>query len=212
MATSSVILLKYQFSSHFDVNVQFNLTCLSARHEWQNYRRNSGNALDMYIVLNVASEMGKGANTTCNFLFYFMLISVPKQHKVYAQFPLLFSMWMSLLQLQRVSHGSGGRAGRSNQKVVRSPAPPVRKSKCPWARHWTPNCSWWLSQQPSTCVWMSECRQCKALWIKALYKCSPFTICCFQCHYLTYKSFNGSKCQKGQCNKGDLACGWEQSH
>ena len=27
--------------------------------------------------------------------------------------------------------------------VVQIPAPPSCMSKCPWARYWTPNCSWW---------------------------------------------------------------------
>ena len=58
-------------------------------------------------------------------------------------------------------------------------------SKCPWARHLTPNCSWWagwyLAWQPiavgcvNVCVngWMRSI-DCTALWMKALYKCQPF--------------------------------------
>ena len=57
--------------------------------------------------------------------------------------------------------------------------PTLGVSKCPWARHLTPNCSWWagwyLAWQPiAVGVWMRGIN-CTALWIKALYKCSPFT-------------------------------------
>ena len=68
--------------------------------------------------------------------------------------------------------------------------PTLGVSQCPWARHLTPNCSWqagwYLAWQPIAvgvwmCVWMCvngwmRAINCTALWIKALYKCSPFTI------------------------------------
>ena len=57
--------------------------------------------------------------------------------------------------------------------------PTLGVSKCPWARHLPPNCSGraglYLAWQPiaiGVCEWVN----CKALWIKALYKCWPFTI------------------------------------
>ena len=61
--------------------------------------------------------------------------------------------------------------------------PTLGVSKCPWARCLTPNCSWragwYLAWQliVNVCVngWMRGIN-CKVLWIKALYKCSPFTI------------------------------------
>ena len=68
--------------------------------------------------------------------------------------------------------------------------PTLSVSKCPWARHLTPKCSWpvgcYLAWQPIgvgvwMCVWMGERGiNCTALWIKVLYKCSPFTI--YQTH------------------------------
>ena len=61
--------------------------------------------------------------------------------------------------------------------------PTLSVSKCPWARHLTPNCSWragwYLAWQPiAVGVWMVWMRgiNCTAFWIKTLYKCSPFTI------------------------------------
>jgi len=71
----------------------------------------------------------------------------------------------------------------ANAAIPGSTCPHV---KCPWARHLTliapveqvgalrgcasANGGW-------MCVWMGECEaNCKALCIKALYKCSPFTI------------------------------------
>lgn len=62
--------------------------------------------------------------------------------------------------------------------AVRSPPPPVHMSKWPWAKHWIPNCSWWLattlhrSLLLSTYECMSGQMSGKNLWIKALYKCS----------------------------------------
>ena len=57
--------------------------------------------------------------------------------------------------------------------------PTLGMSKCPWARHLTPNCSsragWYLAWQPIPVnVWIRDIN-CTALWIKALNKC-PFTI------------------------------------
>ena len=57
--------------------------------------------------------------------------------------------------------------------------PSLGVSKCPWARHLTPNCSWragWcLAWQPIAIgVWMYGWMRginCTVLWIKALYKC-----------------------------------------
>ena len=62
--------------------------------------------------------------------------------------------------------------------------PTLAVSKYPWARHLTPNCSWragwYLAWQAiAVGVWMFVWMRginCTALWIKALYKCSPFTI------------------------------------
>ena len=62
--------------------------------------------------------------------------------------------------------------------------PTLGVSKCPWARHLTPNCSWRASWYlaianrrwcVNVCVngWMWGIN-CTALWIKALYKCSLF--------------------------------------
>ena len=77
--------------------------------------------------------------------------------------------------------------------------PTLDMSKCPWARHLTPNCSWWagwhLEWQPIAvgvwvCVWMGEwvnewmrSINCTEFWIKALYKCRPFTI-----HFLAFST------------------------
>ena len=62
--------------------------------------------------------------------------------------------------------------------------PTLGVSKCPWARHLTPNCSWragwYLAWQPiAVGVWMRG-RNSTARWIKALYECSPFTILPFK--------------------------------
>ena len=61
--------------------------------------------------------------------------------------------------------------------------PTLGVSKCPWARNLTPNCSWrtgwYLAWQPIACWCVNVCEwgiNCTALWIKVLYKCSPFTI------------------------------------
>ena len=82
-------------------------------------------------------------------------------------------------------YGSGGRAVVWQSEGCRFD-PTLGVSKCPWARHLTPNCSWWagwyLAWQPiAVGVWMCvngwmRGKNYKALWIKALYKCSPFTI------------------------------------
>ena len=65
--------------------------------------------------------------------------------------------------------------------------PTLGVSKCPWARHLTPQLlltSWLapcMAANRRWCVnvcvngWMRGIN-CTALWIKALYKCSPFTI------------------------------------
>ena len=55
--------------------------------------------------------------------------------------------------------------------------PTLGVSKCPWARQLTPDCSWragwYLAWQPiAVGEWGINCT---ALWIKALYKRSPFT-------------------------------------
>ncbi len=80
--------------------------------------------------------------------------------------------------------------------VGQSPAPPVYLSKCPWARYWTPDCSWWLCHWcmnvwvsdeqvgfPLVCEWVNVDLCCKALWaVEMLEKCYintvrlPFTI------------------------------------
>ena len=78
--------------------------------------------------------------------------------------------------------------------------PTLGVSKCPWARHLTPkllltswlvpcmaaNCRWCVNMNVCVNGWMRGIN-CTALWIKALYKCSPFTI---------YKDqqFTGIKC------------------
>ena len=59
--------------------------------------------------------------------------------------------------------------------------PTLGVSKCHWARRLTPNCSWragwYLAWQPIVWMgvngWMRGINQ-TALWIKVLYKCSPF--------------------------------------
>ena len=38
---------------------------------------------------------------------------------------------------------SGVKAGYLVRLLVGLPVPPSCMSKCPWARYWTPNCSWW---------------------------------------------------------------------
>ncbi len=43
--------------------------------------------------------------------------------------------------------------------VVRSPAPPVHMSKCPWATHWTSKCPQW-SAQSLACEWGNKSVQC----------------------------------------------------
>ena len=123
---------------------------------------------------------------------------------VYTRFKLLNSLWPPLSDspLQDAPHifnrrqiwgrcGSGGRAVVWQSEGCRFD-PTLGVSKCPWARHLTPNCSWragwYLAWQPIAvgvwmCVWMGEweAKNCKALWIKALYKCSPFTIYHLDC-------------------------------
>ena len=60
----------------------------------------------------------------------------------------------------------------------RTLAPPESVSKCPWARHWTPNCSWCAGWCPSwlpppsvyecVCEWVNVMHYlCEAPWIKA---------------------------------------------
>ena len=94
----------------------------------------------------------------------------------------------------------------SGSRRVAGSIPTLGVSKCPWARHLTPDCSWragwYLAWQPIAvgvwmCVWMGEWEASivQALWIKALYKCSPFTIY----HYLRCNLFLLNLC----CN--DLA-------
>lgn len=44
-----------------------------------------------------------------------------------------------------------------SKAAIRSPAPPVHTSKCPWARHWHSNCSWGPPPLPSlVCKWGCE--------------------------------------------------------
>ena len=75
--------------------------------------------------------------------------------------PLLFSLYM-LCYMGRC--GSGGRAVVWQSEGCRFD-PTLGVSKCPWARHLTPNCSWragwYLAWQPIAvgvwmCVWMGE--------------------------------------------------------
>ncbi len=90
--------------------------------------------------------------------------------------------------------GSVGKAGclPITTSVVRSLAPPVYMSKCPWARCWILNCSWWLRHWCELCVY--ECMVSRMVpdvcervnadlccistlssWKTGKYKCSPFT-------------------------------------
>ncbi len=64
---------------------------------------------------------------------------------------------------------SVGRAGRlsNTRSVVRSSAPLVYMSKCPWVRHYTPHCSWWLWHR---CVWFSYVHVRKIDFFKATIK------------------------------------------
>ena len=83
--------------------------------------------------------------------------------------------WLGL-----VACGSGGRP-MIERSAVRIPAPPVHMSKCPWARHWTPNCSRWCGwclawfPPPPVYEWVNVMHYlCKAPWIKVLYKCTIY--------------------------------------
>ena len=65
--------------------------------------------------------------------------------------------------------------GRASEPVfcyltVTGLKPLVLMSTCPWARCWTPNCSWHLVNQPPPSVyeWINYC---KLLWMKASAKC-----------------------------------------
>ena len=51
--------------------------------------------------------------------------------------------------------------------LVQIPAPPKCMSKCPWARYWTPNCSW----QSLPSMYGSMNPFIESLWTKALAKC-----------------------------------------
>ena len=68
--------------------------------------------------------------------------------------------------------GSGVEPASCYQKVTGS-TPLVCMLKCPWARYWTPNCSWcagrYLAWQPPPCECMNYC---KSLWTKASNKCT----------------------------------------
>ena len=82
-------------------------------------------------------------------------------------------------------YGSGGRAVVWQSEGCRFD-PTLGVSKCPWARRLILNCSWRARLVPcvaanrrwcvNVCVngWMRGIN-CTALWIKVLYKCSPFT-------------------------------------
>ena len=89
-------------------------------------------------------------------------------------------------------YGSGGKSCHLADQRVAGLIPPWAWQSVPEQDTYTPNCSWWvgwcLAWQPIAigvwigvwvCVWMGEWEaiNCTALWIKALYKCSPFTIC-----------------------------------
>ncbi len=72
---------------------------------------------------------------------------------------ILYTFVLFLNSETNINHKSVGRAGRPpiRMSVVRSPAPPVRMSKCPWARFWTPKCSWWLHHWcVSVRVWVPD--------------------------------------------------------
>ena len=95
----------------------------------------------------------------------------------------------SVIELTFIKSDLVGRCGSGGRAVVWQSEgcwfdSTLGVSKCPWARHLTPNCSWragCMAADRCCCVngcvnrWMRGIN-CKALWIKALYKCSPFTI------------------------------------
>lgn len=86
----------------------------------------------------------------------------------------------------------------TNHRVGDCVAPSVLMWKCPWAKHWTLNCSWWLDQHLvwllaaiSVCVWMSGnivkpfiyCR-----WSAAKFLTSYFTLA-IEGHSICLQSF-----------------------
>ena len=85
-----------------------------------------------------------------------------KFHTMYLFFCYLLPAWLIQPITMCVYCGSVGRVGHLviGRSPVRIPAPSSCMSKCPWARYWTPSCSWWAVVaviNVCMCVWMGNC-------------------------------------------------------
>lgn len=81
------------------------------------------------------------------------------------------------------SYGSGGRADCPliGRLATRFPAPPLYMSKCPWAKYWTQNCSWWLCCRVCVCGGVSVC-VCVGVCLR---------VCVGECWLVLYSALHG---------------------
>ena len=113
------------------------------------------------------------------FVFYFLLFPwVSCFRVIFPNMELSVMLWAAVAQ-------SGRQIGWTIRLPVQSQDLPELLTKCPWARHWTPNCSrcagWCLAWFPPppvyecVCEWVNVMHYlCEAPWIKALYKCTIY--------------------------------------